>query len=131
MEETKIKELDKVKPEKVTLMIHGKEREIKFNFSAWAVIEKEYGGFNNFEKAITDDLTDKPFETLPHLLFVALKDKSAYKDEKGKEYPEVTEDNVLDDYGLQDIEYITNVFNRALYGSLPLENDGKKVEQEA
>ena len=120
MEETKTKELDKVKPEKVTLMIQGREREIKFNFSAWAVIEKEYGGFNNFEKAITDDLTDKPFETLPHLLFVALKDKEG-----------ITEDNILDDYGLQDIEYITDVFNRALYGSLPLENDGKKVEQEA
>ena len=93
--------------------------------------KKEYGGFNNFEKAITDDLTNKPFETLPHLLFIALKDKSAYKDEKGKEYPEVTEDNILDDYGLQDIEYISDVFNRAMYGSLPLENDEKKAEQEA
>lgn len=120
MEETKTTELDKVKPEKVTLMIQGREREIKFNFSAWAVIEKEYGGFNNFEKAITDDLTNKPFETLPHLLFIALKDKEG-----------VTENNILDDYGLQDIEYITDVFNRALYGSLPSENDEKKAEQEA
>ena len=31
-------ELDKVKTEKVTLKIHGKEREIKFPFSAWAEI---------------------------------------------------------------------------------------------
>ena len=131
MEETKTTELDKVKPEKVTLMIHGKEREIKFSFSVWGKIEKEHGGFNNFEEAITNDLTNKPFETLPHLIFIALKDKSAYKDEKGKEYPEVTEENILDDYGLQDIEYITDVFNRALYGSLPLENDEKKAEQEA
>ena len=116
----KTKELDKVQPEKVTLFIHGREREIKFNFSAWAVIEKEYGGFNNFEKAITDDLTNKPFETLPHLLFIALKDKEG-----------VTENNILDDYGLQDIEYITGVFNRAMYGSIPLEDDEKKAEQEA
>lgn len=113
MEETK--ELNKIEPEKVTMMIHGKEREIKFNFSAWRDIEKEYNGFNNFEKVITEDLTNKPFETLPHLLYKGLKDKEG-----------VSEENILDDYTLQDMEYIISVFNKALYGSLPQEDDTKK-----
>ena len=33
-------ELEKVKEEKVTLKIKGKEREIRYGFSAWAVIEE-------------------------------------------------------------------------------------------
>ena len=47
-------ELDKVKGEKVTIRLYGKEREIKFGFSAWAKIEKEYGGINNIEKMQKD-----------------------------------------------------------------------------
>ena len=33
-------ELEKVKGEKVALKIKGKEREIRYGFSAWAVISK-------------------------------------------------------------------------------------------
>ena len=40
------KELEKVKDEKVTLFIKGREREIKYGFSAWAVIEDELGGLD-------------------------------------------------------------------------------------
>ena len=43
-------ELEKVKEEKVTLKIKGKEREIKYGFSAWAVIEEELGGLDKLDK---------------------------------------------------------------------------------
>ena len=123
------KELENVKSEKVTLMIKGKEREIKFGFSAWAELEEEYGGLKNLEK-MQKEVEEKPFKTIPHLLFIGLQDKSAYTDEKGNEYPEITEKNILDDYGLNDIQYISEVFNRALYGSLP-QADNSKTAVEA
>ena len=110
-------ELEKVKGEKVTLFIHGKEREIKFTFSTWAKLEKEYNGIKNLEK-LDEQIEEKPFETLPHLLFIGLLDKEG-----------VTEENILDDYGIADIEKITDVFNRAIYGSLP--DEEKKAETEA
>lgn len=112
--------LDDVKPEKVTLKIHGKDREIKFGFSAWAKIEKEYGGIKNMDK-LQKKLEENPFEVLPHLLYIGLRDKE-----------DVTEEDVLDDYGLNDIQMITEVFTKALYGSLPqTESDEKKVRMEA
>lgn len=127
----KTKELDKVKSEKVTLFIHGKDREIKFGFSAWGKLEKEYGGVKNLDK-MEKDIEEKPFEKIPHLLFIGLKDKSSFTDSKGNKYPEVTEDNILDDYGMNDIQMISEVFTKALYGSLPQSSEtGKKPEAEA
>lgn len=128
MEETK--ELEKIEPKKVTLMIHGKEREIKFGFSAWAKIEKEFGGVKNFDK-LQKKIESEPFETIPHLIFLGVKDKSAFIDSEGNKYPEVTEENILDDYGLGDIQMISEKFSEALYGSLPQDESGKKVKQEA
>lgn len=126
MEETK--ELEKVRPEKVTLKIHGKEREIKFGFSAWAKLEKEFGGLQNLEK-LQEQVEKEPFNTIPHLMYIGLIDKSAYTDEKGNSYPEVREDNILDEYGLSDMQYITQTFQKALYGSLPQEDNSKKSEE--
>ena len=111
------KELDNVRGEKVTMMIHGKEREIKFGFSAWAKLETEYNGLKNLEK-LQKEVEEKPFNTLPHLLYIGLVDKEG-----------VTEADILDDYGLADIEMISDVFNRAIYGSLPAEE--KKAVTEA
>lgn len=111
------KELDKVRGEKVTLKIGGREREIKFGFSAWAILEKEYDGLKNLEK-LQKEVEERPFNTLPHLLFVGLVDKEG-----------VTEDTILDDYGLNDIQMIAETFNRAIYGSLPVEE--KKAVKEA
>ena len=111
------KELDNVRGEKVTLMIHGKEREIKYGFSAWAILEKEMGGLKNLAK-LEKQIEEIPFQTLPHLIYIALVDKEG-----------VTEENVLDDYGLQDIELISEKFNKAIYGSLPTET--KKAVKEA
>ena len=127
----KTKELNKVKSEKVTLFIHGKDREIKFGFSAWGKLEKEYGGVKNLDK-MEKDIEEKPFEKIPHLLFIGLKDKSSFTDSKGNKYSEVTEDNILDDYGMNDIQMISEVFTKALYGSLPQSSEtGKKPEAEA
>lgn len=122
-----MEEIEKVKPEKITLKIQGKEREIKFGFSAWGKLEKEYGGIQNLEK-MQKQIEETPFETIPHLLFLGLKDKSAFTDSEGNKYPEVTEENILEDYGMADIQKITEVFSKALYGSLPQES---KTEVEA
>lgn len=111
------KELDNVRGEKVMLMIHGKEREIKFGFSAWAVLEKEYNGLKNLEK-LQKEVEERPFSTLPHLLYVGLVDKE-----------DVTENNILEDYGLNDIQKIADVFNRAIYGSLPTEEKKAMVKE--
>ena len=59
-----------------------------------------------------------PFNTLPHLLYVGLVNKEG-----------VTEDNILNDYGLNDIDIVSDIFNRAIYGSLPTEE--KKAVMEA
>ena len=109
-------ELSDVKNEKVTLMIHGKEREIKFNFSAWAKLENEYGGLKNITK-LQKEVEERPFNVIPHLLYIGRVDKEG-----------VTEENILDDYGLGDLDVVTDAFNRAFNGALPTE---KKVAVEA
>ena len=112
------KELEKVKAEPVTIKIQGKERELKYTFKTWAILEKEYNGIKNIAK-LQKEVEEKPFQTLPHLIYVGLVDKEG-----------VTEDNVLEDFGLADVEYISEKFAMALWGSLP-EDDGKKAETEA
>lgn len=109
------KELEKVQEEKITLFINGREREIKFGFSAWAKIEKEYGGFENIQK-LQEDVEKKPFETIPHLVWIGLKDKD-----------DLQEETVLDDYSLADVEKIIDVFQRAFNNSLPVEDTKKGV----
>lgn len=108
-------ELEKIEPTKTTLKIHGKEREIKFGFSAWAKIEKEYGGLKNLKK-MQENIENEPFTNIPHLLYIGLVDKEG-----------VTEENILDEYGMGDIQYISEVFSKALYGSLP--QDEKKTDK--
>ena len=112
------KELEKVDSKKVTIKIKGKERELKFGFSTWAILEREYGGIKNIMK-LQKEVEERPFETLPHLVYIGLVDKEG-----------VEEESVLDDFGLNDIEYISNKFAEALYGSLP-EVDEKKAGKEA
>ena len=111
------KELEKVKSEKVTISINGEERELKFGFSVWAKLEEEMGGLKNLEK-LEKQIEEKPFNTLPHLFYLALVDKEG-----------VSEDDVLDDYGLTDIEELAEKFYKLIYGSLPV--DEKKAVKEA
>ena len=112
------KELEKVDSKKVLIKIKGKERELKFGFKAWAILEREYGGIKNIHH-LQKAVEERPFETLPHLVYVGLVDKEG-----------VEEESVLEEYGLNDIEYISNKFAEALYGSLP-EAEEKKAEKEA
>jgi hypothetical protein len=112
------KELEKVDSKKVTIKIKGKERELKFGFSAWAILERECGGFKNIIK-LQKEIEEKPLEILPHLIYIGLVDKEG-----------VEEDSVLDEFGFGDIEYISTKFAEALYGSLP-EVDEKKAGKEA
>lgn len=112
------KELEKVKEEKVTIKIKGKEREIKYGFSAWAIIEEELGGVANLEQ-LQENVAKYPFKTIPHLIWIGLKDKEG-----------LTEETLLDEYGLGDIRLITDKFEKALYGSLPSDEE-KKAEKEA
>ena len=109
-------ELEKIKTPKVMIKIHGKERELKYGFSAWAKLEQIYGGLDNIEK-MQEDISKKPFQTFPRLIWIGLVDKEG-----------ITEENVLDDYGLNDVKYITEVFQKALNGSLPDEESKKEVE---
>ena len=111
------KELEKVKAEKVTIKIKGKEREIRFGFSAWGILEREYDGIKNIQK-LQKAVEERPFETLPHLLYIGLVDKEG-----------IDEATVLDEYGLGDIEYVSEIFGKALWGSLP--DAEKKAGMEA
>lgn len=126
-----MKELNKVQSEKVTLFIQGKEREIKFGFTAWGKLEEEYGGVKNLDK-MQKQIEETPFKTIPHLLYLGLKDKAAFTDSEGNKYPEVTEENILEDYEMADMPMISEVFSKVLYGSLPQTSEtGKKTEAEA
>lgn len=100
-------DLEKIKPTDVTLKIKGKERQIKFNFSAWAKLEEKYGGVSNFSK-IDEDLKNTPFKTIPELLYIGLIDKEG-----------VTQDNILEDYDFSDLEDVVQKLTTALYNSLP------------
>ena len=111
------KELEKVRGEKITLSVKGEERELKFGFRQWAILEDEMGGLKNLEK-LEKQIEEKPFNTLPHLFFIALANKEG-----------VTEDDILDDYGLIDIEELAEKFNKLVYGALPV--DEKKAVKEA
>ena len=112
------KELEKVDSKKVTIKIKGKERELRFGFRAWSILEREYGGIKNIMK-LQKEVEERPFETLPHLIYIGLVDKEG-----------IEEDSVLDDFGLGDIDYISGKFAEALYGSLP-EVEEKKAGKEA
>ncbi|MEE1138667.1 MAG: hypothetical protein U0M02_09345, partial [Acutalibacteraceae bacterium] len=64
-------ELEKVEKKDVTLVIGGRERVIKYGFSAWAQLEKKYGGIKNLN-LLEEDIQSHPFETIPFLLWIGL-----------------------------------------------------------
>ena len=73
-------ELEKIKAKKVTMFIHGKEREIKYSFSTWAKIEDEIGGLDNLEE-LEKRVEQRPFATIPHLIYLGLVDKEGVTEE--------------------------------------------------
>lgn len=121
--ENKETELDKIAPERAKLMIHGKEREIYFNFKVWKQLQREYGKMDVLLSKMTEDIQERPFEVIPHLLFLGLEDRKAVNENE----EDVTEENILDEYGLADVEKISKILQSAIYGSLPL--DEKKTNK--
>lgn len=112
--ENKVTELEKIEPKIYSLKIAGKDREIKFNFSAWREIEKKYGSVNNVQKLV-QDMSERPFQTLPEIVYMALVDKEG-----------VTADDCLNDYSMAKMKDITEVISSALKASLPSEFVSKK-----
>lgn len=108
-------ELEKIEPKKTVLKIGGRERELKFNFSAWKEIEKKYGSVNNIE-ALVKDMNDKPFQTLPEIVYIALVDKEGLEKE-----------TCLDEFGMKEMQYIINAVSQALTDSLPTDLNKKKA----
>ena len=107
-------ELEKVKSSDVTLRIGGRDRKIKFGFSAWAKLEEKYDGIKNLGK-MEKDMQEKPFQTIPFLIWIGLQDKEG-----------LTEETVLDEYSMKDIEAVSETLAKALYGSLPKAEEEKK-----
>lgn len=112
--ENKVTELEKIEPKIYSLKIAGKDREIKFNFSAWREIEKKYGSVNNVQQLV-QDMSEKPFQTLPEIVYMALVDKEG-----------VTADDCLNDYSMAEMKDITEIISSALKASLPSEFVSKK-----
>lgn len=109
-------ELEKVEKTEVSLVIKGKNRKIKYGFSAWAQLEKKYGGIKNLN-LLEEDIQSHPFEIIPFLLWIGLQDKEGLKEE-----------NFLDEYGMEDMQSISEVLFKALYGALPKDAEEKKAE---
>ena len=103
------KELEKIRPTETKLFIGGREREIKFTFSAWAKLEDKYGNLANIGQ-LEEDIKARPFHVLPELIYIGLTDKEG-----------VEKDTLLDEYGMEDLQKIAEVVQAALYGSLPTE----------
>ena len=68
-------QLEQVVPNKFSICIKGKEREIKFGNLALAMIERKYGSVTNFAQ-LEKDMNEKPMETIPWLLSICMKDKT-------------------------------------------------------
>lgn len=111
----KMTELEKIEPKKTVLKIGGRERELKFNFSAWKEIEKKYGSVNNID-ALVKDMNDKPFQTLPEIVYIALTDKEGLEKE-----------TCLDEFGMKEMQHIINAVAQALTDSLPTDLNKKKA----
>lgn len=107
-------ELEKIEPKKTVLKIGGRERELKFNFSAWKEIEKKYGSVNNIE-ALVKDIQEKPFQTLPEIVYITLTDKEG-----------LDKENCLDEFCMRDMQDITDTVTKALLNSLPTDMVSKK-----
>lgn len=112
--ENKVTELEKIEPKIYSLKILGEDREIKFNFSAWREVEKKYGSVNNVQQLV-QDMSERPFQTLPEIVYMALVDKEG-----------VTPEDCLNDYTMAEMKGIVETVSEALKSSLPSEFVSKK-----
>lgn len=92
------------------------EREIRFNFYAWAELEKKYGSINNL-KAMQNDLQERPFQMLPEIVYIALTDKSGIDKNNLSE--------CLSGYDFSNFQNLIDEVSNALIESLPQDNKKK------
>lgn len=118
----KINDLDVLKQDKYLLKIGGKEREIKFTFSAWAKLEEKYGSIQNIEK-LGEEMEEKPMTYLIDLAWIGLQDKEIYNEEGKRTGKQLNKETLLDEYTMADVDVITKSVMGALYGSLPVNNE--------
>lgn len=126
-------ELNKVKKSDCKLMIGGKERLIRFGFSAWAKLEEKYGSIQNIER-LEKEMEERPMTELIDLCWLGLTDKEVYNEEGKRTGKQLNKETLLDEYTMADIETVTTAVMGALYGSLPQkkesdsDNDKEQVE---
>ena len=107
-------DLEKIEEKKHSLVIGGRERELKFNFSAWKEIEKKYGSVNNLAQ-LTKDMSEKPFQTLPEIVYIALTDKE-----------DLSRENCLDEFSMKEMQEITNAVSTALNAETTSSTGGRE-----
>ena len=123
-------ELDKVKKTETVLMIGGKERNIRFGFSAWAKLEEMYGSIQNLDR-LDKEMEEKPMTHLIELCWIGLADKQVYNADGKPTGKMLNKETLLDEYTMADIQQITEVIMGALYGSLPKNENGDEAEKES
>lgn len=112
-------QLEQVIPNRFSISIKGKEREIKFGNMALAKIERKYGSVSNFN-ALQKDMETKPMDTIPWLLSICMKDKSDIGD---------TIDDILEAFDDSDllISDVAEILGEAMNSAMSRINDsGKK-----
>lgn len=119
-------ELLNVEDKEEKILIHGKERVIKFDLRTWAILEKELGGIKNIDK-LESNLDENPINTITHLIYIALKDHNKYDGEKI--VGQFTEEETLEEKDFNDIEKLGKIVTDCIMKSMPPE-DKKKVIQE-
>ncbi|MCQ2589296.1 MAG: hypothetical protein MJ179_02625 [Treponema sp.] len=124
------KELEKVTESRNALVIGGKERIIRFGFSAWAKLEEKYGSIQNIEK-LEKEMEEKPMTELRELAWIGLTDKEVYNSEGKRTGKQLDKETFLDEFSLADIEQVTSVVMGALYGALPKTEEDNNESKES
>ena len=115
-------EAKRVKPSDFWITIGGRKRQVKFGNRALLEVEEKYGGFT--QKALEQfatDLQTKPFEMIPWVLPICLKDK------EGLETKDEILDAMDDDENPVSFVEVLNVIAEAMSDSISnIMADGKK-----
>lgn len=121
-------QLENIKESENKIIIGGKERIIKFGFSAWAKLEEKYGSIQNVEK-LEKEMEEKPMTHLIELCWLGLQDKEVYNAEGKRTGKQLDEKTLLDEYSISDVQKISQVIMNALYGSLPKAEDDEESKE--
>ena len=100
-----------------TINLNGKEREIKFSLRAWKILEDKYGTVFEALEHLQKDMSEKPFNTIPYLIFITLKDKT----------DEETESKIIDymdDCDFTQLQEYVSLITKAMIETLPKVSKG-------